>query len=108
MLDTLLYAGLSNAVMAVFLAVVTVFGRLARRPALTHALGLLVLLKLVTPPLVPLSLPWPESAPHRPAPIAGTTPAASVSPAVLGGPSMADEPGPLAANVLPAPPDPAV
>src|SRR5262249_44818338 len=83
---------------------VTVFGRLARRPALTHALGLLVLLKLVTPPLVPLSLPWPESAPHRPAPIAGTTPAASVSPAVLGGPSMADEPGPLAANVLPVPP----
>ena len=34
-------------------------GRICRRPALTHSLWLIVLLKLVTPPLVPLSLPAP-------------------------------------------------
>src|SRR2546423_9055819 len=35
-------------------------GRLCRRPALTHALWLLVLIKLITPPLVTLPMPWPE------------------------------------------------
>ena len=34
-----------------------VLGRICRRPALTHSLWLLVMLKLVTPPLVPVSLP---------------------------------------------------
>ena len=32
-------------------------GRVSRRPALTHSLWLIVLLKLVTPPLVPLAIP---------------------------------------------------
>src|SRR5262249_9058226 len=37
-------------------------GRCLCRPALTHALWLLVLVKLVTPPLVLVPVPWPEIA----------------------------------------------
>ena len=57
-MDTLLHVGLSNALLATVLALVTA-GVCAvwRRPALAHGLWLLVLLKLVTPPLVPLSVP---------------------------------------------------
>ena len=52
--------GLSNAVAAVVLAVVAWgVGRLARRPAITHALCVLVLLKLLTPPIIELPLPLP-------------------------------------------------
>jgi len=60
--ETLLHAGLSNAVSATFLAlVVACLGRvLARRPAVLHCLWLLVLLKLVTPPLYEVSIPWPK------------------------------------------------
>lgn len=55
----LLQLGLSNALMALPLALLAALvGRLFRRPALTHALWLLVLIKLVTPPLVSLPLPW--------------------------------------------------
>ncbi len=62
-METLLHAGLSNAVSATFLAVlVACLGRvLARRPAILHCLWLLVLLKLVTPPLYQIPIPWPES-----------------------------------------------
>ncbi len=58
-----MHAGLSNAVSATFLAVlVACLGRvLARRPAILHCLWLLVLLKLVTPPLYQVPIPWPES-----------------------------------------------
>jgi beta-lactamase regulating signal transducer with metallopeptidase domain len=58
--ETLLNAGLSNAVSATLLAlVVACLARpLARRPAVLHCLWLLVLVKLVTPPVyrVPVSL----------------------------------------------------
>jgi beta-lactamase regulating signal transducer with metallopeptidase domain len=51
--------GLSNAVMATLLALAAfALSRLLRRPAVAHALWLIVLLKLVTPPIVPVSLPW--------------------------------------------------
>lgn len=62
-METLLHAGLSNAVSATFLALlVACLGRvLARRPAILHCLWLLVLLKLVTPPLYSVAIPWPES-----------------------------------------------
>ena len=58
-----MHAGLSNAVSATLLAVlVACLGRvLARRPAILHCLWLLVLLKLVTPPLYQVPIPWPES-----------------------------------------------
>src|SRR5438105_1286477 len=51
--------GLSNALAAAVLALLAGASRLARRPALTHSLWLLVLLKLVTPPIVALSITWP-------------------------------------------------
>jgi len=57
--ETLLHAGLSNAVSATCLAfLVACLGRpLARRPAVLHGLWLLVLLKLVTPPLYTVPIP---------------------------------------------------
>jgi beta-lactamase regulating signal transducer with metallopeptidase domain len=61
-MQTLLEYGLSNAIMATVMA----FGaacaaRMCRRPAVSHALWLLVLLKLVTPPLVKIPVAWPGS-----------------------------------------------
>jgi beta-lactamase regulating signal transducer with metallopeptidase domain len=58
-----LHAGLSNAISATFLALlVACLGRvLARRPAILHCLWLLVLLKLVTPPVYEIPISWPES-----------------------------------------------
>jgi WD40 repeat protein/beta-lactamase regulating signal transducer with metallopeptidase domain len=62
--STLLGIGLANAAMAAALAVLaTVVGRVWKKPALRHGLWLLVLLKLVTPPLVTLPiLPWKGEA----------------------------------------------
>jgi beta-lactamase regulating signal transducer with metallopeptidase domain len=64
-MDTLLRAGLSNAVAATVMALlVTALSRpLARRPAILHGLWLLVLLKLVTPPFYEVPIPWPVAAP---------------------------------------------
>lgn len=51
--------GLSNAVMAGLLAVLAAaLCRVYRRPAFAHGLWLVVLLKLLTPPLVLVPLPW--------------------------------------------------
>src|SRR6266545_8411985 len=59
-MGTLLEIGLSNAIVASVLALLAAAGaRLLRRPALAHALWLLVLLKLLTPPLITIPLPWP-------------------------------------------------
>jgi bla regulator protein BlaR1 len=61
--ETLLRVGLSNAVVACALAAVAALvGRFGRRPALSHALWLLVLIKLVTPALVDVPVPWPQEA----------------------------------------------
>src|SRR5437899_9575783 len=61
-MQTLLEVGLSNAAAATALAVVALVGaRCCRHRAVTHALWLLVLVKLVTPPLVPVHLSWPSS-----------------------------------------------
>src|SRR3954469_14754442 len=57
---------LANAVCALALAVPAwLVGRYARRPALAHALWLLVLLKLVTPPLLRPELPWLAPPPAK-------------------------------------------
>jgi beta-lactamase regulating signal transducer with metallopeptidase domain len=62
-LSALVQVGLSNAASAALLAVLVAgVACLGRRPALAHGLWLLVLLKLVTPPFVPLHLHWPERA----------------------------------------------
>ena len=59
-METLLRIGLSNAVVALFMALIVVtVACLWRRPAALHALWLLVLLKLVTPPLMWVRVPWP-------------------------------------------------
>jgi beta-lactamase regulating signal transducer with metallopeptidase domain len=61
--ETLLLAGLSNAVSATLLALlVACLARfLVRRPAVLHCLWMLVLLKLVTPPLFEVPVWWPRS-----------------------------------------------
>src|SRR5947209_12420969 len=64
-MDTLLRAGLSNAVSATFLALLVscVSRPLARWPAIVHGLWILVLLKLITPPCVEVPVPWPVAPP---------------------------------------------
>jgi beta-lactamase regulating signal transducer with metallopeptidase domain len=70
---SLLEIVLSNAVMATLLALLAFgLGRLHRRPAFVHGLWLVVLLKLVTPPLVMIPLPWFEPRPPA-TPEAGVT-----------------------------------
>jgi beta-lactamase regulating signal transducer with metallopeptidase domain len=72
-MEPLVHAMLSNTVAAMVLAVfVVILGRAWRRPAVIHSLWLVVMLKLITPPVVPLSLPagmkvlpsgWPIGTP---------------------------------------------
>jgi len=58
-MQTFLEIVLSNSVLATVLAVfVAAIARVCRRPAVVHGLWLLVLLKLLTPPLVPVSFSW--------------------------------------------------
>jgi beta-lactamase regulating signal transducer with metallopeptidase domain len=65
--EALLSIALGNAVAAAGLAVVVAaLTRVCRRPAVAHALWLLVLLKLLTPPLVPLTVPWPQAVETAP------------------------------------------
>jgi beta-lactamase regulating signal transducer with metallopeptidase domain len=61
-LAALLQIGLVNAIVATLLAIaVALIARHVRRPALVHALWIVVLVKLVTPPLfrVPVEVPFP-------------------------------------------------
>src|SRR5215813_7963362 len=99
-MSPLLQVGLSNCVMALALAAVAASaGRWCRRPAVAHGLWLLVLLKLVTPPLVTVPVPWPE--PDEPA----APSAAAALPEPLP-PARAPDPGPEpAVPVLPVPPE---
>ncbi len=89
-MDALLDMALANALTAAALAVpAALAARVGRSPALAHALWLLVLLKLITPPLLPVRLPWadPLAADHadrdRPlaAPAVPLPPAAAPAPA---------------------------
>ena len=64
----LLRIGLSNALCAAAMACVVALAVLPlrrRRPAAVHALWLLVLLKLVTPPLWQIPVDWPAPPPDR-------------------------------------------
>jgi beta-lactamase regulating signal transducer with metallopeptidase domain/biopolymer transport protein ExbD len=66
-MPSFLYLALSNAVLATLLAaLVAVVTRFCRRPSVRHALWLLVLLKLITPPIVPLAVTWPRSEENEP------------------------------------------
>jgi len=65
--DAFLHIGLSNAVMATLLAVFAACsGWFIRRPAFIHCLWLLVLLKLITPPVRSIPVPWPAVAQAEP------------------------------------------
>ncbi len=60
----LLHVGAVNALAAGLLALAAVAaGRWSRRPALVHGLWVLVLLKLITPPVIPLPLLVPDEEP---------------------------------------------
>ena len=63
-MQTILETFLANAVLAALLAAL-VYGvtRVVRKPAVVHALWLLVLLKLVTPPIVSIPIPLASIAP---------------------------------------------
>ncbi|MFO0876579.1 MAG: M56 family metallopeptidase [Gemmataceae bacterium] len=64
-MSSLLHIGLSNAVAAVILtALVLLIALFCRRPAVLHALWLLVLIKLVTPPLLIIPIPWAAVTPQ--------------------------------------------
>lgn len=100
----LVHIGLNNAALAGLLALgALAASRWGRRPALAHALWILVLLKLVTPPLVPLKVlparqtaepppivvadirPEPDAVPFAlvPAPVREAKPQTFMPPAVL-------------------------
>jgi beta-lactamase regulating signal transducer with metallopeptidase domain len=109
--DAILEIGLLNALLAAALALAAVgLTALCRRPALAHALWLLVLLKLVTPPAVPLTLtlPAPAAEATAPPPLPSAEPAAPLSD--LPAPPAEDLPsGPAldaAGEPDPEPPDP--
>ncbi|MDB5310296.1 MAG: High-affnity carbon uptake protein Hat/HatR, partial [Gemmataceae bacterium] len=64
MAAAVLELGLSNLIVAAVLAVLALAaGRWGKRPALTHALWLLVLLKMVTPPVIDLPVRLLPAAP---------------------------------------------
>jgi beta-lactamase regulating signal transducer with metallopeptidase domain len=74
--ETLLHVGLSNALVALVLAAgAALVSRVARRPALVHSLWLLVLLKLITPPLVSFPVPALKAPEYQAAASAPTSPA---------------------------------
>src|SRR5262245_66444680 len=73
----LLQICLANVAVASLLALVAFgVGKVCRRPALVHSLWLLVLLKLVTPPLFWLPVAWPAT-PEPAAPSTGDAATAS-------------------------------
>ncbi len=74
----LVQIGIWNAAAAAVLALVAAaVARLIRRPALTHTLWLLVLVKLVTPPFIPVS--WPASTDEPPPRFAEALPASPIA-----------------------------
>jgi uncharacterized delta-60 repeat protein len=112
-METLFVAALSNAALVAILApLVLLVDRLGRRPALSHALWALLLLKLVTPPLFRLSLPEAERAvvpdPVRMATEAPPEPTSPISPALVAvaatarQASDAPQPGPEQVRTVPA------
>src|SRR5216683_137252 len=81
---------LSNAIMASLLALVAAaVTYYVRRPALSHGLWLLVLLKLLTPPIIPLQVSW--SVKDTPA---TADPQSSLDPAI----SSNAEPAPISTS----------
>src|SRR5437870_11176645 len=66
-METLIQAGLLNALFAAMLAV-TVAGLAIlcrRRPAVVHALWVLVVVKFLVPSVYPIEIPWWRSSPAQ-------------------------------------------
>jgi beta-lactamase regulating signal transducer with metallopeptidase domain len=93
-MNTLLQAALVNALQATLLALVV--APLARfcRPAVAHVLWLLVLLKLITPPLWVVSLPADWFAPRQQQPDAAIDPAVA-APEEVPVPGSREQPEPV-------------
>ncbi|HEY7426255.1 MAG TPA: M56 family metallopeptidase [Gemmataceae bacterium] len=90
-MDDLLNIALSNAVVAAVLALVAAAaGALCRRPALVHGLWLLVLLKLVTPPLLRIPVAWPTALESVQAPVAASAMEAPISETTSSSPEQPD------------------
>jgi beta-lactamase regulating signal transducer with metallopeptidase domain len=85
-MNALLEAGLANAGIALVLALLaTGVSRVCKRPALVHSLWLLVLLKLLTPPVWNWRIVWPAPPPPADAraaalPVAGDKGTAAAAP----------------------------
>src|SRR5438093_5531157 len=73
-METLIHAGLLNALFAALLAVIVAGLAILcrRRPAVVHALWVLVLVKFLVPSVFPVSIPWwrPSPAQLAPEPVA--------------------------------------
>lgn len=84
-MNALLHLAVGNALLATVLALVAGgIGRVCRRPALVHCLWVLVLVKLITPSLVELPIPWPD----QPG-LTGAQPGLAQAPIVSPEPSIA-------------------
>jgi len=114
--EMLLSVGLCNALAACVLAVLAAgVGYFCRRPAVRHALWLLVLLKLVTPPLVDVRVWRPaepdpaaesETAPADDLPVLGPEALAPPSTEDVGPPPVVEEaPADVAAEPVPDRPE---
>ena len=89
-MQTFLHVCLDNAAAAAVLAVFAfAAGMVCRRPAVRHGLWLLVLLKLLTPPLLRVPVPWPAPAEPAAAPAVVPEPAPPAAPARPAGPDHA-------------------
>src|SRR5262245_53871647 len=108
-MDAVLHTLAGNALVAAVLALPALAaGRLGARPALTHGLWLLVLLKLLTPPLVPVPLPPLRSPPAAHETVPDYPPSETVHhgiepPAPAPPPEAAAEPATPAEALPPAP-----
>jgi len=101
-METLFDIGLRNAVFATLLALLAwVVGKAVRRPALTHVLWVLVLLRLVVPPVWNIAVPRPAwySMPATAKVIAESIPSSEPS-----RPASNSEPDVAAATITPQPP----
>lgn len=98
-IDAVIGAALSNALLAAGMAlVVYAVTRIARRPAVVHALWLLVLLKLLTPPVWTVPVSWKIPAP---ADDPGSMAAAPTQGVLMGDSVPSDEAGPIPFDPLP-------
>ena len=85
---TLLQWGVVNGLLVTVLAVgISLLGKCVRRPALIHALWIVVLVKFVTPPIVALNvaIPWPSRAMRSEGPGAPSLASTAATPLVQGG-----------------------